>query len=295
MKKTLEYLYIFSKFSTSLILLISILVLVYFFYISFKNQEKSTNDQTEIFYEKLNQNSEEINKVLKKVEITDSALIEIKKILQATSEDNNLTQINDLNLKIIELNSKLENISIDLKEIKTSNNTLQNKEFLVKNNQSSILEKNRSQIAKLAIFKFENNLDFAEELNILQNLNETNKNYIFEKINLINLENYRGNLFLQNTFSKESGIFLKNKINQNNNIITNSLMGFILVEPSKKNNIKNNEINNLNEIIYLLEQKEYISSYEKITIINDYKNYFSKTINQLKIAMEFMQLMERIS
>ncbi len=295
MKKTLEYLYIFSKFSTSLILLISILVLVYFFYISFKNQEKSTNDQTEIFYEKLNQNSEEINKVLKKVEITDSALIEIKKILQATPEDNNLTQINDLNLKIIELNSKLENISIDLKEIKTSNNTLQNKEFLVKNIQSSILEKNRSQIAKLAIFKFENNLDFAEELNILQNLNETNKNYIFEKINLINLENYRGNLFLQNTFSKESGIFLKNKINQNNNIITNSLMGFILVEPSKKNNIKNNEINNLNEIIYLLEQKEYISSYEKITIINDYKNYFSKTINQLKIAMEFMQLMERIS
>jgi len=295
MKKTLEYLYIFSKFSTSLILLISILVLVYFFYISFKNQEKSTNDQTEIFYEKLNQNSEEINKVLKKVEITDSALIEIKKILQATSEDNNLTQINDLNLKIIELNSKLENISIDLKEIKTSNNTLQNKEFLVKNNQSSILEKNRSQIAKLAIFKFENNLDFAEELNILQNLNEINKNHIFEKINLINLENYRGNLFLQNTFSKESGIFLKNKINQNNNIITNSLMGFILVEPSKKNNIKNNEINNLNEIIYLLEQKEYISSYEKITIINDYKNYFSKTINQLKIAMEFMQLMERIS
>ena len=234
MKKTLEYLYIFSKFSTSLILLISILVLVYFFYISFKNQEKSTNDQTEIFYEKLNQNSEEINKVLKKVEITDSALIEIKKILQATSEDNNLTQINDLNLKIIELNSKLENISIDLKEIKTSNNTLQNKEFLVKNNQSSILEKNRSQIAKLAIFKFENNLDFAEELNILQNLNEINKNHIFEKINLINLENYRGNLFLQNTFSKESGIFLKNKINQNNNIITNSLMGFILVEPSKK-------------------------------------------------------------
>ncbi len=294
MKKALEYLYIFSKFSTSLILLISILVLMYFFYISFKNQEKSTNDQTEIFYEKLNQNSEEIYKVLKKVEITDSALVEIKKLLQKTPEENNLQQINELNIKIIELNSKLESISIDLKEIKTLNTAQQKNEFLASNNKSSILEKNKSQIAKLIILKFENNLDFIEELSVLQNLNDAKKNHIFEKINLINLKNYRGNLFLKKTFSKESDIFLKNKID-NNNIITNSLMELVLVEPSKKNNIKNNEINILKEIIYLFEQKNYNSSYEKISIINDYENYFSNTINQLKIAMEFIKLIERVS
>ena len=294
MKKALEYLYIFSKFSTSLILLISILVLVYFFYISFKNQEKSTNDQTEIFYEKLNQNSEEIYKVLKKVEITDSALVEIKKLLQKTPEEKNLQQINELNIKIIELNSKLESISIDLKEIKTLNTAQQKNEFLASNNKNSILEKNKSQIAKLTILKFENNLDFTEELSVLQNLNDAKKNHIFEKINLINLKNYRGNLFLKKTFSKESDIFLKNKID-NNNVITNSLMELVLVEPSKKNNIKNNEINILKEIIYLLEQKNYNSSYEKISIINDYENYFSNTINQLKIAMEFIKLIERVS
>ena len=294
MKKALEYLYIFSKFSTSLILLISILVLVYFFYISFKNQEKSTNDQTEIFYEKLNQNSEEIYKVLKKVEITDSALVEIKKLLQKTPEENNLQQINELNIKIIELNSKLESISIDLKEIKTLNTAQQKNEFLASNNKNSILEKNKSQIAKLTILKFENNLDFTEELSVLQNLNDAKKNHIFEKINLINLKNYRGNLFLKKTFSKESDIFLKNKID-NNNVITNSLMELVLVEPSKKNNIKNNEINILKEIIYLLEQKNYNSSYEKISIINDYENYFSNTIKQLKIAMEFIKLIERVS
>ena len=294
MKKALEYLYIFSKFSTSLILLISILVLVYFFYISFKNQEKSTNDQTEIFYEKLNQNSEEIYKVLKKVELTDSALVEIKKLLQKTPEENNLQQINELNIKIIELNSKLESISIDLKEIKTLNTAQQKNEFLAGNNKNSILEKNKSQIAKLTILKFENNLDFTEELSVLQNLNDAKKNHIFEKINLINLKNYRGNLFLKKTFSKESDIFLKNKID-NNNVITNSLMELVLVEPSKKNNIKNNEINILKEIIYLLEQKNYNSSYEKISIINDYENYFSNTINQLKIAMEFIKLIERVS
>ena len=72
-------------------------------------------------------------------------------------------------------------------------------------------------------------------------------------------------------------------------------MELVLVEPSKKNNIKNNEINILKEIIYLLEQKNYNSSYEKISIINDYENYFSNTINQLKIAMEFIKLIERVS
>ncbi len=182
MKKALEYLYIFSKFSTSLILLISILVLVYFFYISFKNQEKSTNDQTEIFYEKLNQNSEEIYKVLKKVEITDSALVEIKKLLQKTPEENNLQQINELNIKIIELNSKLESISIDLKEIKTLNTAQQKNEFLASNNKNSILEKNKSQIAKLTILKFENNLDFTEELSVLQNLNDAKKITYLKKL-----------------------------------------------------------------------------------------------------------------
>ncbi len=99
---------------------------------------------------------------------------------------------------------------------------------------------------------------------------------------------------MKKTFSKESDIFLKNKID-NNNVITNSLMELVLVEPSKKNNIKNNEINILKEIIYLLEQKNYNSSYEKISIINDYENYFSNTINQLKIAMEFIKLIERVS
>ena len=128
----------------------------------------------------------------------------------------------------------------------------------------------------------------------MQNLNDAKKNHIFEKINLINLKNYRGNLFLKKTFSKESDIFLKNKID-NNNVITNSLMELVLVEPSKKNNIKNNEINILKEIIYLLEQKNYNSSYEKISIINDYENYFSNTIKQLKIAMEFIKLIERVS
>ena len=59
MKKTLDYLYIFSKLSVSFILLFLLLILGYFFYVSFKTQEISNNDQLE-FINKLNQNEQKL-------------------------------------------------------------------------------------------------------------------------------------------------------------------------------------------------------------------------------------------
>ena len=78
MKKTLEYFYIFSKLSTSFILLLCILILGYFFYMSFKNQEKTNNDQAEVI-NKLNYNSDKITNLSKKIEMTDTFIYEIKK------------------------------------------------------------------------------------------------------------------------------------------------------------------------------------------------------------------------
>ena len=60
MKKILGYLYIFSKLSTSFILLFILIVFGYFFYLSFKSQETSNNDQLELI-NKLNQNVENIS------------------------------------------------------------------------------------------------------------------------------------------------------------------------------------------------------------------------------------------
>ena len=72
-------------------------------------------------------------------------------------------------------------------------------------------------------------------------------------------------------------------------------MNFVIIEPSKKNTIKNNEINALNEIISLLDKKNYKMSYSKITNINNYEKYFVETINQIKIANEFKELINKIS
>ena len=47
---------------------------------------------------------------------------------------------------------------------------------------------------------------------------------------------------MKDIYSQELDIYLKEKFNKNSlNIISKSLMSFVAIEPSKTNNIKNNE------------------------------------------------------
>ena len=293
MKKTLEYLYIFSKLSTSLILLLLLFILGYFFYVSFKNQEVSSNDQLELI-NKLNQNVQKLSKLSKKIESTEISLDEIKKSIENMTNSDQSKEVSLLNKKIEELDSSLKNISVNLQEIKKTNISESSK-TLSNNISSSIIDNNKIEIIRLIIYKFENNLDFTEELTILQNFNNNKNNqHIFEKINLIRLKNFRGNKFLKDIYSKELDLYLKEKFNKNySNIISKSLMKFIAIEPSKKNIIKNNETLVLKEINTLLEEKNYEMSYKKIITLENFEMYFTETINQIQIANAFKELIDK--
>jgi len=67
-------------------------------------------------------------------------------------------------------------------------------------------------------------------------------------------------------------------------------MSFIVIEPSKINDIKNDETLILKEISTLLEEKNYKISYTKIITLDNYETYFKETINQIQIANEFKKL-----
>ncbi len=294
MKKTLEYLYIFSKLSTSFILLSCIFVLGYFFYVSFNNQEKSSNEQLELF-NKLEDNAQKIAEISKKISFTDTTLDEIKKEIQNSYKTNNSEEILLVNKKIEEIYLKLNGIYDNLEKIQPTELS----KVINKNPEevsSIVLEENKVELAKLVILKFENNLDYSEELNFLQNLNDKSKNHIFEKISLIKLKNFRGNDFVKNVFSKELDAYLKKNFNNNtNNFIINSLINFVEIKPSKKNVIKNSEINKLKEVANYIEEKKYKSFHESITYINNYEKYFSESLNQIKIAIEFEELIKEVS
>tara|TARA_X000000368_G_scaffold400389_1_gene372214 strand:- start:102 stop:986 length:885 start_codon:yes stop_codon:yes gene_type:complete len=292
MKKTLDYLYIFSKLSTSFILLLSLIILGYFFYISFKSQKETINDQAE-FINKLNQNSEKLSKLTKQIENTDTSLDELQDFIKNKTNVDNSEEISLLNKKIEELDLGLEKISINLQEMKITNIPKPNKNN-ANNISIDILNKNKLEIATLVIYKFENNLDFTEEINLLQNYNNNKNQHIFEKINLIKLKKFRGNIFLKNIYSQELDFYLKEKFNkQNSNFISKSLIKLLVIEPSKKNIIKNNEINILNEISDHLDNKNYKMSYKKIINIQNYEKYFSKTISQIQIVNEFKELINK--
>ena len=294
MKKILDYLYIFSKLSTSFILLLGILILGYFFYISFNNQEKQDNDKAE-YINKLNENSKQLLMLSTKIQITESSLEEIAEVLKINNNESNTKEISLLNKKIAELTTEIEDLFVSFQETQTS--IVNNKNSEVGDSSSdTIINKNKSELSKLIILKFENSLDFSEELSVLQKLNDERNKHVFEKISLVNVQNYRGNVFLKNLFAKETDIFLKKNTNSgSNNIIKNSLMKFVIIEPSNKNIIKNSEIKYLDEINSLIDQKDYKISYNKMINIKNYQIFFSDTLIQLKIAIEFNELIQKVS
>ena len=292
MKKILDYLYIFSKLSTSFILLFILLILGYFFYISFKNQEISNNDQLELI-NKLNQNVESLSKLSKKIEITENSIDEIKTSIQNIKKSDQSKEVLLINTKIEKLNLGLKNILVDLQEIKTTNTSVS--DTVPSNNiLTPTIDKNKKEIIKLINYKFENNLNFTEKLDILKNFDNSSNQHIYEKINLIRLKNFRGNKFLRDIFSQELNLYLKENFNKNSwNFISKSLMNFVTIEPSKNNDIKSNETLLLKEIGTLLEEKNYKTSYTKITTINNYEKYFRETINQIQIANDFKKLINK--
>jgi len=292
MKKALNYLYIFSKLSTSFILLFILLIFGYFFYISFKNQEISNNDQLELI-NKLNQNVENLSTLSKKIEITESSIDQIKISIQDIKNSDQPKEVVLLNKKIEELDLTLKNISLDLQEIKTTN-ILESNNTPSKNNLDSIIGNNKKEIIKLINYKFENNLDFSEELDILQNFDNNNNQHIYEKIDLIRLKKFRGNVFLKNTYSQELNLYLKEKFSKNSrNIISKSLMNFVVIQPSKTNKIQNSETLILKEISILIEERNYKTSYTKIISLNEHEKYFTETIKQIKIANDFKKLINK--
>ena len=99
---------------------------------------------------------------------------------------------------------------------------------------------------------------------------------------------------MQDTYSEELNLYLKEKFNKNSlNIISKSLMSFVTIEPSKTNTINNNETLLLKEIRALIEEKNYKTSYTRIITLDNYKTYFKETINQIQIANDFKTLINK--
>ena len=295
MKKIYDYLFLFSKFSISLILLICIIGLLYIFFVNYKNETKISqnkiSNQNELKQE-IRNNLDLIKNISKEVKSTQSSLLDIKNSLSSISNKN----FNNDNLKIIEnikiLNNNFINLSKEIENIKNNNLKSSSKNFV---KQPNIVNDSKGEIIDLILIKYENNIDFGREIDFLKKISNEDDATKFEKIMILNNDSFKGFINLKNIFSNESNLYLKTTINKNQgSLLSNIILPYLDVSPSTENNIVNNQVLLLKEISKELENKNIQKVFEDMKSISNYQKFFSESLIEINKYNKFTDALDNL-
>ena len=293
MKKIFENIYLFSKLTTSLVLFSVLIILGYFFYTSYQNQDKvylEKKSQENKFEEKINNNSAQIQTISKNFVKNQVLLSQIEKLLKNNplKNDNSFTINEELKIVLEEIQKNINILSKEIQFIKVEIGSFDDFKITKENNTSILHKKSINDLISLILIKYENNLDFENELNSLEKIILPNKDIFIEKIRVIAKKPYKGQYFLEDQFQFEMENYIKNKIEKNNsNFFYKIILPYIKIEPSQYNKIKSNDSLLLINIKKLIKEKQIDRSIEKLKLINEYENYFFNTMEQSKIYIEF--------
>ena len=195
MKKILDNIYLFSKLATSLTLFILLMIMGYFFYISYQGQNGILldNDTKENNFKiGIQNNTNQIKKITTSLNDNKKLILKIDKLLK-NNDLNNDNFFHKEKLKVF-LDGIEKNINALSAEIKTINFRIEqydNINNILKNNTSYIDDKPIKDLVSIILIKYESNLDFEDELNSLEKIVPTNKIFLLEKIriNAIKVDN----------------------------------------------------------------------------------------------------------
>ena len=246
-------------------------------YITVENFSEATMDND--FLSSINLNSSRIEKIELLLNENNSKLIDIMESLKS-SEVNNQS-----NLALKDIQSDFNNIKLELEKIQ---NNLLKKEVI--NNQPDQTNNNinKKNTAELIKYKFENGQDYSMELELLSKTLGFNNNQIVEKLYLLNNYRFIGNKSLISNFKKETDIYIANNLLKANKVV-NVILPYIKIEPSKKQKLSDSRLIAIDNIFILMKNKNYAKSLNLLNTIDENKNYFKLTIDQLSIAADFNQ------
>ena len=293
MKKIFESIYLFSKLTTSLVLFATLIIMGYFFYKSYQNQGKvylQTKEHESIFEEKINNNSDQIQIISENLVKNQVLFSQIEKLLQNNKLKNeNSYKINEeFSIALEGIQKNINNLSKEIKSIKDEDDQFNNFTAIEENNTNHLHEESIKDLISLILIKYENNLDFEDELNSIEKIILPNRDIFIEKIRVIARKPYKGQYFLEDQFQIEMENYIKNKIEKNNNnFFYKIILPYIKIEPSQYNKIKSNDSLLLINIKKLIKDKQINESIEKLKLIDNYENFFLNTIEQSKIYIEF--------
>ena len=293
MTKITEYFYIFSKLTTSLVLFLIIIVMGYAFFKSYQGiDDNNVNLENKIssLSSDVMLNYNNFEKIVKKINDTDKSIDEIKKILlQKDTDTKNANYKEDIE-NLIKLNEELQKqvdkLTLNLKNIDNEVNT----------DSRSIESRQIPTLIKLIFIKYENGESVRNEILLLEDLLQPNKEEIFEKISLLELKKFYGFKNLEKIFDDLAREFIKTKFAKNNqNYVINFLLKFVSIQPSNLTIYENEDLNILMRAKKNLEIGNIQQSLDQILLIKGNNMFFTEWVEQVKIYLEFKSLIEKVS
>ena len=293
MTKITEYFYIFSKLTTSLVLFLIIIVMGYAFFKSYQGiDDNNVNLENKIssLSSDVMLNYNNFEKIVKKINDTDKSIDEIKKILlQKDTDTKNANYKEDIE-NLIKLNEELQKqvdkLTLNLKNIDNEANT----------DSRSIESRQIPTLIKLIFIKYENGESVRNEILLLEDLLQPNKEEIFEKISLLELKKFYGFKNLEKIFDDLAREFVKTKFAKNNqNYVINFLLKFVSIQPSNLTIYENEDLNILMRAKKNLEIGNIQQSLDQILLIKENNMFFTEWVEQVKIYLEFKSLIEKVS
>ena len=293
MTKITEYFYIFSKLTTSLVLFLIIIVMGYAFFKSYQGiDDNNVNLENKIssLSSDVMLNYNNFEKIVKKINDTDKSIDEIKKILlQKDTDTKNANYKEDIE-NLIKLNEELQ------KQVDKLTLNLKNINNEVNNDSRSIESRQIPTLIKLIFIKYENGESVRNEILLLEDLLQPNKEEIFEKISLLELKKFYGFKNLEKIFDDSARGFVKTKFAKNNqNYVINFLLKFVSIQPSNLTIYENEDLNILMRAKKNLEIGNIQQSLDQILLIKENDMFFTEWVEQVKIYLEFKSLIEKVS
>ena len=288
MKKIYEKLYLFSKFSVSFILLICLIGLLYVFLINYQNETKLSQNNSLIqnnLQNDVNKNLNLIKNLSEELKLTRSTIAEIQNLLKFSDDKKIKNDILKISEKINILNNNFNVLSKEIENFRNNNN-LTNKN---NNDQPSIIYEGTNEVINLILIKYENNINFDQELQYLKTISNEKKLPIFEKISLLKQDPFKGFKNLKNIFNSETNLFLKeNIIKKEDSFISKFLLPYLNISPSSENTITNNEILALSKISKNLDNKNIRKALDNFKAINNYKIKFTQSLEEINKYLKFV-------
>ena len=282
MKKFFESFYIFSKLSLSFVLLISLFGVLYILYVNYEKEK--LNDKSKLNIEdelknNIDNNAMLISEINKKIIQNQTALEDIKnsiKLISTKDQELDLSKIND---NIVLLTQNLEKLNEDVKIIKNNNKIILSTGSDDKNN---IIKDGRDEIIDLILIKYENNLSLNKEIEYLINLSDENNINQIEKISILAQQPFKGFNYLRKIYDEEVSIYLKTTINNHEDSLLNKIIfPYLEVSPTTENTVNNDIILKIKEIKSDISNRNIKHAIKKIKNINDYDNVFNLTFLEM--------------